>query len=109
MVDIELDDNKRLAVLVVTAVLLVFELLNMPGLMGGGSKLFLLPLIGLADYTNVPGSSGRNGAWLPETGFSSQDIIFFLLIAALGAVYWLTREDDLDWEALLADDDDDEE
>jgi hypothetical protein len=48
-------------------------------------------------------------AMRPDTGFSTQDIVGFLLAAAMGALYFLSAEEDLDWEALLGDDDDDEE
>ena len=97
---VEMDDNMRMGMLIGAAVLLVFELLNMPGMLGGGDKLFLLPAIGLTDDYK---------AWMPATGFSSQDTLAFLLMAAMGALYWFSKEDDLDWEALLGDDDDDEE
>ena len=96
---VELDDNVRLGLLVAAAALLVFELLNMPGMLGGGDKLFLLPAIGITDDYN---------AWMPSTGFSSQDIVAFLAIAVMAALYFISKEDDLDWEALLGDDDEEE-
>ena len=96
---VELDDNIRMGLLIGAAVLLVFELLNMPGMLGGGDKLFLIDMIGIGDQSS----------FRPSTGFSEQDIIGFLGIAIMGALYWLSSEDDLDWEALLGDDDDEEE
>jgi len=96
---VELDDNVRMGLLIGAAVLLVFELLNIPGFLGGGEKLFLIDLLGIGDMK----------AFRPNTGFSTQDIVGFLAIAVMGALYWFSKEDDLDWEALLGDDDDDEE
>ena len=96
---VELDDNIRMGLLIGAAALLVFELLNMPGMLGGGEKLFLIDLIGIGD----------NSAFRLDTGFSTQDIVGFLAIAVMGALYWSSAEDDLDWKALLGDDDDDEE
>ncbi len=96
---VELDDNMRMGLLIGAAVLLVFELLNIPGMLGGGDKLFLIDALGI----------GGDSSFRPDTGFSTQDIVGFLGIAAMGALYWFSKEDDLDWEALLGDDDDDEE
>jgi len=96
---VELDDNMRMGLLLGAAALLVFELLNMPGILGGGEKLFLIDMLGIGDLD----------AFRPNTGFSTQDIIGFLGIATMGALYWFSKEDDLDWEALLGDDDDEEE
>ena len=96
---VELDDNMRMGLLLGAAALLVFELLNMPGILGGGEKLFLIDMLGIGDLD----------AFRPNTGFSTQDIIGFLGIATMGALYWFSSEDDLDWEALLGDDDDEEE
>ena len=44
--DIELDANIRMALLISTAVLVVFELLNMTGSLGSGDKLFLIDMLG---------------------------------------------------------------
>ena len=44
-----------------------------------------------------------------DTGFSTQDIVGIVIAAAMGALYFISAEDELDWEALLGDDDDDEE
>ena len=96
---VELNENMRLGLLIGAAALLVFELLNIPGMLGGGDKLFMLDAIGL----------GSDTAFRPDTGFSTQDIVGFLGIAVMGALYWFSSEDDLDWESLLADDDDEEE
>ncbi len=92
--DIELSDNVRMILMISTAVLVVFELLNMTGVLGGGEKLFLIDLIGVGDMDS----------FRPDTGFSTQDIVGLLLAAIMGAVWYLSAEDDLDWEALLADD-----
>ena len=96
--DLELPDNVRQILLISTVVLILFELLNMTGIVFQGDKLFLVDLITSSDYE----------AFRPDTGFSTQDIIGLLLAAILGAVWYLSAEDDLDWESLLADDDDEE-
>ena len=93
--DLELPDNVRQILLISTVVLVLFELLNMTGIVFNGNKLFLVDLITSSDYE----------AFRPDTGFSTQDIIGLLLAAILGAVWYLSAEDDLDWESLLADDD----
>ena len=92
--DIELNAKVRMALLISTVVLVVFELLNMTGILGGGDdKLFLIDLLGI----------GSGEAFRPDTGFSTQDLIGFVLVGIMGAVWFLSAEDDLDWEALLAD------
>ena len=96
--DLELPDNVRQILLISTVVLVLFELLNMTGIVFNGNKLFLIDLITSSDYE----------AFRPDTGFSTQDIIGLLLAAILGAVWYLSAEDDLDWESLLADDDEEE-
>lgn len=88
-------DNVRQIMLISTVVLVLFELLNMTGIVFGGDKLFLIDLITSSDYE----------AFRPDTGLSTQDIVGLLLAAILGAVWYLSAEDDLDWESLLADDD----
>ncbi|MFL2973424.1 MAG: hypothetical protein CND89_04290 [Marine Group II euryarchaeote MED-G38] len=93
--DLELPDNVRQILLISTVVLVLFELLNMTGIVFGGDKLFLIDLITSSDYE----------AFRPDTGLSTQDIVGLLLAAILGAVWYLSAEDDLDWESLLADDD----
>lgn len=97
---VELNDTTRMGLLIGAAAILIFVIVNMAGLLGGGDeKLFLIDLIGLGDMD----------AMRPDTGFSTQDIVGFLLAAAMGALYFMSAEEDLDWEALLGDDDDDEE
>ena len=96
---VELDDNVRMGLLVGTAAILIFVLVNMTGIVFGGEKLFIIDLIGLSD----------KGSLRPDTGFSTQDIVGFLVAAVMAALYFFSAEDDLDWEALLGDDDDDEE
>ncbi len=97
---VELNDTTRMGLLIGAAAIVIFILVNMTGLLGGGDeKLFIIDLIGL----------GSNSAMRPDTGFSTQDIVGFVLAAAMGALYFISAEDDLDWEALLGDDDDDEE
>ena len=92
---VELDDTKRMGLLIGAAAMLIFVVVNMTGLLGGGDeKLFLIDLIGI----------GGMDAMRPDTGFSTQDIVGLLLAAAMGALYFLSAEDDLDWEALLGDD-----
>ena len=97
---VELNDTTRMGLLIGAAAILIFVIVNMAGLLGGGDeKLFLIDLIGLGDMD----------AMRPDTGFSTQDIVGFLLAAVMGALYFISAEEDLDWEALLGDDDDDEE
>ena len=88
-----------MGLLIGAAAILIFVVVNMAGLLGGGDKLFIIDLIGI----------GSMDAMRPDTGFSTQDIVGLLLAAAMGALYFLSAEDDLDWEALLGDDDDEEE
>ncbi len=97
---VELNDTTRMGLLIGAAAILIFVIVNMAGLLGGGDeKLFLIDFIGLGDMD----------AMRPDTGFSTQDIVGFLLAAAMGALYFLSAEEDLDWEALLGEDDDEEE
>tara|TARA_B100000902_G_scaffold150046_1_gene146597 strand:+ start:305 stop:598 length:294 start_codon:yes stop_codon:yes gene_type:complete len=96
---VELNDTTRMGLLIGAAAILIFVIVNMAGLLGGGDeKLFLIDLIGLGDMD----------AMRPDTGFSTQDIVGFLLAVAMGALYFMSAEDDLDWEALLGDDDEEE-
>ena len=99
---VELDDTQRMGLLIGAAAIIIFVVVNMAGLLGGGDKLFLIDLIGIGDF-------GTSGAMRPDTGFSTQDMVGLLVAAAMGAMYFMTAEDELDWEALLGDDDDDEE
>jgi Flp pilus assembly protein protease CpaA len=97
---VELNDTTRMGLLIGAAAIVIFILVNMTGLLGGGDeKLFIIDLIGL----------GSNSAMRPDTGFSTQDIVGFVIAVAMGALYFISAEDDLDWEALLGDDDDEEE
>ncbi|MDG1540060.1 MAG: hypothetical protein P8Q46_00700 [Candidatus Thalassarchaeaceae archaeon] len=96
---VELNDTQRMGLLIGAAAILIFVVVNMAGLLGGGDKLFLIDLIGI----------GSMDAMRPDTGFSTQDMAGMLAAAAMGALYFMSAEEDLDWEALLGDDDDDEE
>ena len=87
--DLELPDNFRQILLISTVVLILFELVNMTGIVFGGEKLFFIDLIGIGDDT----------AFRADTGFSTQDIVGLLLAAIMGAVWYLSAEDDLDWES----------
>ena len=96
---VELNDTQRMGLLIGAAAILIFVVVNMAGLLGGGDKLFLIDLIGI----------GSMDAMRPDTGYSTQDLVGMLAAAALGALYFMSAEDELDWEALLGDDDDEEE
>ena len=99
MTMVELDDNVRMGLLIGAAAIVIFVLVNMTGIVFGGDKLFLIDLIG----------AGDQDAFRPITGFSTQDIVGLLAAAVMGGLYYTSAEDDLDWEALLGDDDDEEE
>ena len=103
--DLELPDNVRQILLISTVILVIFELVNMTGIVFDGDKLFLIDLITSSD--NAVGVEVE--AFRPDTGFSTQDIAALLLAAVMGAIWYLSAEDELDWESLLADDDDEEE
>ena len=97
---VELNDTQRMGLLIGAAALIIFIVVNMAGLLGGGDeKLFIIDLIGI----------GSQDAMRPVTGFSEQDIVGLIIAGAMGALYFMSAEDELDWEALLGDDDDDEE
>ena len=96
---VELNDTQRMGLLIGAAAILIFVVVNMAGLLGGGDKLFLIDLIGI----------GSMDAMRPVTGFSTQDMVGMLAAAAMGALYLFSKEDELDWEALLGDDDDDDD
>ena len=97
---VELNDTQRMGLLIGAAAILIFVVVNMAGLLGGGTeKLFIIDLLGIGDME----------ALREDTGFSTQDIVGLVIAAAMGALYFFSAEDDLDWEALLGDDDDDEE
>ena len=94
---VELEENQRMGLLIGAATILIFILINMTGIVFGGDKLFIIDLM------------GDNEAFRPDTGFSTQDIVGLLASVAMGALYFLSAEEELDWEALLGDDDDEEE
>tara|TARA_B100000579_G_scaffold414083_1_gene407335 strand:+ start:3864 stop:4163 length:300 start_codon:yes stop_codon:yes gene_type:complete len=97
---VELNDTQRMSLLIAAAAIVIFVIVNMAGLLGGGDeKLFLIDLIGIGD----------KDAMRANLGFSTQDIVGILIAVAMGALYFFSAEEDLDWEALLGDDDDDEE
>ena len=96
---VELNDTQRMGLLIAAAALVIFVIVNMGGYLGGGDKIFIIDLLGIGDLE----------AMRPDTGFSEQDIVGLIIAAALGALYYISAEDELDWEALLGDDDDDEE
>jgi len=97
---VELNDTQRMGLLIGAAAIVIFIFVNMAGLLGGGDeKLFIIDLIGI----------GSQEAMRPTTGFSTQDIVGFLVAAVMGVLYFISAEEELDWEALLGDDDDDEE
>ena len=96
---VELNDTQRMGLLIGAAAILIFVVVNMAGLLGGGEqKLFIIDLIGI----------GSMDAMREDTGFSTQDIVGILIAAAMGVLYFLSAEEELDWEALLGDDDEEE-
>ena len=96
---VELSDNLRMGLLIGAAAIVVFVIVNMTGMFFGGDKMFFVDLIGI----------GSQDAFRPYTGFSEQDIVGLLLAGVMGALYYMSAEEELDWEALLGDDDDDDE
>ena len=96
---VQLDDNVRMGLLVGAAAILIFVLVNMTGIVFDGQKLFIIDLIGIGDME----------AMREDTGFSTQDIVGLVIAAAMGALYFFSAEDDLDWAALWGDEDDAEE
>ena len=96
---VELNDTQRMGLLIGAAAILIFVLVNMTGIVFGGEKLFIIDMIGL----------GSMDALRPDTGFSTQDVVGLLLAGAMGGLYYMSAEEELDWEALLGDDDDDDE
>jgi hypothetical protein len=99
MIIIELEDRVRMALLISGIVILAFEVANMGGILHGGEKLFLIDAIGI----------GGDAAWRADTGVDSQSTILLTISGLLFYLYFVSSEEDLDWEALLGDDDDDEE
>ena len=96
---VELEDNQRMGLLIGAAALLIFVIINMTGIVFDGGKLFIIDLIGLGSHDE---------AFRPYTGFSEQDIVGLLIAGVMGALYFLSAEEELDWEALLGDDDEEE-
>ena len=96
---VELEDNVRMGLLVGAVAILIFVVVNMTGVVFDGEKLFIIDLLGL----------GSDSAFRADTGISTQDYVGILAAVVMGALYWLSAEDELDWEALLGDDDDEEE
>ena len=97
---VELNDNQRMGLLIGAAAILIFTIVNMTGLIFDGEKLFVIDLI-------IENSEW--GAFRGDTGFSTQDIVGLLVAGIMAALYFVTAEEELDWEALLGDDDDDDE
>ena len=95
---VELEDNVRMGLLVGAVAIVIFVLVNMTGMVFDGEKLFIIDLIGL----------GSDTAFRADTGISTQDFVGLIAAVAMGALYWLSSEDELDWEALLGDDDEEE-
>ena len=96
---VELNDTQRMGLLIVSAAIVIFILVNMAGLLGGGEeKLFIIDLLGL----------GSHEAMRTDTGFSPQAIVGLIIAAAMGALYIMSAEEELDWEALFGDDDEEE-
>ena len=99
MIIIELEDGVRMALLISGIVILAFEVANMGGILHGGEKLFLIDAIGI----------GGDAAWRADTGVDSQSTILLTISGLLFYLYFVSSEDELDWEALLGDDDDDDD
>ncbi len=95
---VELNDTQRMGLLIAAAALVIFVIVNMAGLLGGGDKIFIIDLLGI----------GSQEAMRPVTGFSTQDLVGLIGAGLFGALYFLSAEDELDWEALLGDDDEEE-
>ena len=95
---VELEDNVRMGLLVGAVAIVIFVLINMTGIVFDGEKLFIIDLLGL----------GSDTAFREDTGISTQDYLGILAAAVMGALYWFSAEEELDWEALLGDDDEEE-
>jgi len=96
---VELNDNLRMGMLIGAAAILIFTIVNMTGLIFDGEKLFIIDLIM---------DNSEWGAFRTDTGFSTQDIVLVLVSGIMAALYFVTAEEELDWEALLGDDDEEE-
>ena len=95
---VELNDTQRMGLLIGAAAIVIFIIVNMTGMLTGGDKLFLIDLIGI----------GSKDAMRPVTGLSNQDFVGLAIAGVLGALYYMSAEEELDWEALLGDDDEEE-
>ena len=93
---VELGDNVRMGLLVAAAAILIFTIVNMTGLVFDGDKLYVIDLL-------TGGDAMRNAVTM-----SAQDYVAMLIAAAMGVLYFVSAEDELDWEALLGDDDEEE-
>ncbi len=80
--EIEFNDNVRFCLLICSVVILLFEFLNMPGMLGGGEKLYLIDAIGI----------GGDAAFRAETGFHNQDVVMFVILCVLTMLYVLSGE-----------------
>ena len=96
MTMVELGDNVRMGLLVAAAAILIFTIVNMTGLVFDGDKLYVIDLL-----------TGEDAMRTAVT-MSAQDYVAMLIAAAMGALYFVSAEDELDWEALLGDDDEEE-
>ena len=96
---VELADNVRMGLLVGAVAIVIFVLVNMTGIVFDGEKLFVIDLLGL----------GNDTAFRADTGISTQDYLGIIVAVVMAALYWFSAEEELDWEALLGDDDDEEE
>lgn len=96
---VELADNVRMGLLVGAVAIVIFVLVNMTGVVFDGEKLFVIDLLGL----------GSDSAFRADTGISTQDYVGVIAAVVMAALYWFSAEEELDWEALLGDDDDEEE
>ena len=96
---VELADNVRMGLLVGAVAIVIFVLVNMTGVVFDGEKLFVIDLLGL----------GSDSAFRADTGISTQDYVGLIAAVVMAALYWFSAEEELDWEALLGDDDDEEE
>tara|TARA_B100000575_G_C22941221_1_gene544836 strand:+ start:535 stop:831 length:297 start_codon:yes stop_codon:yes gene_type:complete len=94
---VELDDRKRMGLLIAAAAILIFTILNMTGILFSDQKLYLLDLFGIH-------LGASEDAIRTNTEMSIQDIVGFAASLAMGVLYFITAEEELDWEALLGED-----
>ena len=74
-----------------------------------GFTLFIVNKVSMPIYSIENPIMLVNEAMREDTGFSTQDIVGLLIAGAMAVLYFMSAEEELDWEALLGDDDDDEE